>query len=142
MNKWIKVGLLLVPALLMSACGSTNVKKKEGAPVTGGAAPSQDGATATPFGGGGEGAVTPLPGAGGTAQSGVDPLNDPSSPLAKRVVYFDYDSSAIRDDDRATIEAHAMYLALHAVAGGARGGRAGGRGARGGGGARGGRRAN
>jgi len=116
MNKWIKVGLLLVPALLMSACGSTNVKKKEGAPVTGGAAPSQDGATATPFGGGGEGAVTPLPGAGGTAQSGVDPLNDPSSPLAKRVVYFDYDSSAIRDDDRATIEAHAKYLAQHADA--------------------------
>src|SRR3569833_3362490 len=121
MNKWIKVGLLLVPALLMSACGSTNVKKKEGAPVTGGAAPSQDGATATPFGGGGEGAVTPLPGAGGTAQSGVDPLTD-------RVVYFDYDSSAIRDDDRATIEARAGGRARRAGAGGARGGRAGERG--------------
>src|SRR3569832_2960538 len=71
MNKWIKVGLLLVPALLMSACGSTNVKKKEGAPVTGGAAPSQDGAPATPFGGGGEGAVTSLSGVGGSALSGV-----------------------------------------------------------------------
>lgn len=116
MNKWIKVGMLLVPALLMSACGSTNVKKKDGAPVTGGAAPTQDGATATPFGGGNEGAVTPLPGSGGGAMSSTtgDELNDPNSPLAKRVVYFDYDSSAIRDEDRATVEAHAQYLTRHA----------------------------
>lgn len=113
MNKWIKIGLLLVPALLMSACGSTNVKKKEGAPVTGGTAPSQEGATATPFGGTNEGAVTPLPQTGGTAPSAVDELNNPNSPLAKRVVYFDFDSSAIRDDDRATIEAHAKYLVQH-----------------------------
>lgn len=115
MNKWIKVGLLLVPALLMSACGSTNVKKKDGAPVTGGAAPTQEGATATPFGGGNEGAVMPLPGSGGAMSSTTgDELNDPSSPLAKRVVYFDYDSSAIRDEDRATVEAHAQYLTRHA----------------------------
>lgn len=115
MNKWIKVGLLLVPALLMSACGSTNVKKKDGAPVTGGAAPTQEGATATPFGGGNEGAVTPLPGSGADAMPTTgDELNDPNSPLAKRVVYFDYDSSAIRDEDRATVEAHAQYLTRHA----------------------------
>jgi peptidoglycan-associated lipoprotein len=39
-----------------------------------------------------------------------DPLDDPQSPLATRVVYFDLDSSEIRDEDRSIVEAHASYL--------------------------------
>ncbi len=39
-----------------------------------------------------------------------DEINDPNSPLANRVVYFDYDSSAVREEDQATLEAHAAYL--------------------------------
>ncbi len=42
-----------------------------------------------------------------------DPLDDPSSVLANRVIYFDFDSSAIREVDRAVIDAHAEYLATH-----------------------------
>ncbi len=38
-------------------------------------------------------------------------INDPNSPLANRVVYFDYDSSSVREDDIPTLEAHAAYLA-------------------------------
>jgi peptidoglycan-associated lipoprotein len=49
-------------------------------------------------------------GAAGTSFTG-DPLDDPNSLLSKRVVYFDFDSSAIREDSRAVIEAHAKYLA-------------------------------
>jgi len=115
MNKWIKVGLLLVPALLLGACGATGVKKS-GAPSGGGAAAPADGATTSPFGSGDGAAITPLPQTGGgatTNNAGVDSLNDPASPLAKRVVYFDYDSSAVREDNRATVEAHAKYLAQH-----------------------------
>ena len=37
-------------------------------------------------------------------------INDPNSPLANRVVYFEYDSSAVRAEDQATLEAHAAYL--------------------------------
>lgn len=37
-------------------------------------------------------------------------INDPNSPLANRVVYFEYDSSAVRFEDQATLEAHAAYL--------------------------------
>ena len=44
------------------------------------------------------------------AQVNVDPLNDPNSPLAKRSVYFDFDSFVIRDEFRSTVEAHARYL--------------------------------
>ena len=39
------------------------------------------------------------------------PLDDPDSPLSKLVVYFDFDSAEILDADRATIEAHAAYMA-------------------------------
>jgi peptidoglycan-associated lipoprotein len=37
-------------------------------------------------------------------------LDDPSSPLSKRVVYFEFDSSEISASDRYIIEAHAGYL--------------------------------
>ncbi|MFW5426454.1 MAG: peptidoglycan-associated lipoprotein Pal [Methylophagaceae bacterium] len=39
-----------------------------------------------------------------------DEINDPNSPLANRVVYFEYDSSSVRFEDQATLEAHAAYL--------------------------------
>jgi peptidoglycan-associated lipoprotein len=47
------------------------------------------------------------PGAGGTG----NPLRDPSSPLSKRAVYFDFDSFTVRDEFRPMIEAHGRYLA-------------------------------
>jgi len=40
-----------------------------------------------------------------------DPLKDPSSPLAKRSVYFDFDRDDIKDEYRPMLEAHAKYLA-------------------------------
>ncbi|PHS69916.1 MAG: peptidoglycan-associated lipoprotein [Methylophaga sp.] len=39
-----------------------------------------------------------------------DELDDPASPLSNRVVYFEYDSSAVRFEDQAVLEAHAAYL--------------------------------
>lgn len=41
---------------------------------------------------------------------GGDVLDDPNSPLSNRVVYFEYDSSTVRQEDIATLEAHAAYL--------------------------------
>ncbi len=38
-------------------------------------------------------------------------IDDPSSPLSKRVIYFDFDSDEVRDEYRSTLEAHAAYLA-------------------------------
>ncbi|MEW5771791.1 MAG: peptidoglycan-associated lipoprotein Pal [Pseudomonadota bacterium] len=37
-------------------------------------------------------------------------LKDPASPLSKRVIMFDYDSAAIRDEYRTLLEAHAEFL--------------------------------
>jgi peptidoglycan-associated lipoprotein len=65
-------------------------------------------------GAGGSGGVGGSGGAGGAAASASagsrDPLADPNSPLAKRSIYFDYDSYAVRDEYRATIDAHARFL--------------------------------
>jgi len=41
---------------------------------------------------------------------GGDVLDDPNSPLSNRVVYFEYDSSSVREEDLTTLEAHAAYL--------------------------------
>jgi peptidoglycan-associated lipoprotein len=40
----------------------------------------------------------------------IDPLNDPQGVLAKRSVYFDFDSYVVRDDGKSVVENHAGYL--------------------------------
>ena len=43
-------------------------------------------------------------------RSGMSSLDDPQSLLVVRIIYFEYDSSDIKFEDRATVEAHAAYL--------------------------------
>ena len=43
----------------------------------------------------------------------TDPLQDPNSPLAKREVFFEFDSFAILPEYQPIIEAHANYLSAH-----------------------------
>ena len=43
----------------------------------------------------------------------VSSLNDPNSPLSQRVLYFDLDSSQIKDVDRDIVSVHAEFLASH-----------------------------
>ncbi len=47
------------------------------------------------------------------ASAGANALNDPSSPLSTRVIYFDYDSTTIRSDFEGVVQAHASYLAAN-----------------------------
>lgn len=47
------------------------------------------------------------------SNSSKDPLTDSSSILSKRSVYFDYDSSNVKTESVALIEAHGKYLAIH-----------------------------
>ncbi len=39
-----------------------------------------------------------------------DPLNDPNSPLAKRSVYFDFDSYSVKPEYQSMLGEHAKYL--------------------------------
>ncbi len=100
----------LVAAALIAGCGSSvTLDESKGAGVVnrtaGDAASASRGAGGT-AGGAGQGGrqITPV-----TAES-KDPLNDPSGVLAKRSIYFDFDSFVIRDEFRPVIEAHARYL--------------------------------
>ncbi|TDR80377.1 peptidoglycan-associated lipoprotein Pal [Paludibacterium purpuratum] len=44
------------------------------------------------------------------SQTALDPLHDPNSPLAQRSVYFDFDSSVVKEDYKGLIGTHADYL--------------------------------
>lgn len=43
----------------------------------------------------------------------LDAVNDSSSDLAKRLIFFGYDDSSIQDEYNYTIEQHAIYLKSH-----------------------------
>lgn len=49
----------------------------------------------------------------GRGGAGDPALNDPSSPLYKKIVYFDYDSSEVLPEYVPIVNAHASYLASH-----------------------------
>jgi len=70
-------------------------------------------ASGSEFGDGAETQVIVGEGEGEGQYQGEDILDDPNSPLANRVIYFEYDSSAVRQEDVATLEAHAAYLGEH-----------------------------
>jgi peptidoglycan-associated lipoprotein len=40
-----------------------------------------------------------------------NPLTDPNSPLAKRSVFFEFDSNAVKDEYRGLVQAHSRYMA-------------------------------
>lgn len=66
------------------------------------------------FGGAGGGAGGYGSAGGGGSGSDFDPaLNDPSSPLSKRVIYFRYDSYEVSPEYQSVLNAHAHYLASH-----------------------------
>lgn len=95
------IGISLL--VLLGACASkdpvkdTNVETRT--PV------SSTGTTGTPTTGTTQ--TTPISG----TQGKLDPLKDPNSVLSKRVVYFDYNTDAVKSEFAAVIQAHASYLA-------------------------------
>ena len=93
-------------ALTLVGCSST--------PTNEGSAPVEDrSATAGTPGGGASTSGTGTGGVGGQAGgtgTARNPLRDPSSPLSKRSVYFDFDSFNVKDEYKPTIEAHGRYL--------------------------------
>ena len=43
----------------------------------------------------------------------IDSLTDPNSPVSQRVIYFEYDSSEVAEQDREFVTAHAAVLAAN-----------------------------
>ncbi|CAJ93905.1 peptidoglycan-associated lipoprotein Pal [Cupriavidus necator] len=82
---------LAVAALLALGACSSGVKLDDTAKAGAGAGTGAD-----------PRAVTPV--------TAADPLNDPNSPLAKRSVYFDFDSYTVKSDYQGMLGEHAKYL--------------------------------
>ena len=88
-----KILISIVLANLLVACASEKPKEPEAAPT-----PTVE---------------TPAPATAPAPVVAVDPLNDPTSILAKRSVYFPFDVSAVQADDKPIVEAHGKYLSEH-----------------------------
>lgn len=95
MRNTTSLALILSSVLALAACGSSvkldDKAKVEERPVT--PAATADSRTIQPV----------------TAGS-TDPLNDPKGILAKRSVYFDFDSFIVKDEFKPVVEAHGKYL--------------------------------
>ncbi|KRB78825.1 peptidoglycan-associated lipoprotein Pal [Noviherbaspirillum sp. Root189] len=90
------LALLLSSALALTACGSS-VKLDDNAKI------EERSGTTVP--------ATADSRAISTVNTGsTDPLNDPKGILAKRSVYFDYDSYIVKDEFKPVVDAHAKYL--------------------------------
>lgn len=115
--KLVKTALIVsMMSLILSGCSSKGgVREEPGAEVgmdggPGGPEISKygDGTDGKVYGG--PGGTGYGPGAGGTG----DPmLDDPTSPLSKRIIYFMYDSYEVLPEYQEIISAHARYLASH-----------------------------
>ncbi len=86
----LRIGLAVAMVGALAACHS-GVKLDEGA---------------------NKGAVT-QPNPRDVQQVNIDPLNDPDSSLAKRTIYFDFDSYAVKDNYQPLLQQHSSYLKSH-----------------------------
>lgn len=108
MRSWSSVLALAFIALLVTAC--SNPPKPE--ELSQSAAEVIDSSAAS------EAATVEIPDAttqGLASEAGFqgDPLNDPNSPLASRVIYFAYDSNSVETQYFDVLAAHGEYLAAH-----------------------------
>ena len=112
MNKRLIYLVAAAAAALSIAACSSSIKLDDPAPVEDRSNIPADGSTAAGAGAGGASA-NPAGSSRPVAQvtlDAKDPLQDPNNPLSRRSIYFDFDSFAIKDEYRSTLDAHAKYL--------------------------------
>lgn len=113
MNKRLIYLVAAAAALSIAAC-SSSIKLDDPAPVEDRSNMPADGSAAAGAGAGaGSASTNPAGSSRPVAQVTLDtkdPLQDPNNPLSRRSIYFDFDSFAIKDEYRSTLDAHAKYL--------------------------------
>ena len=110
----------LIVALALTGCSSTGTTKTDAAQAAGASAAKGRAGGGGPeigrYGAAGEGAGggTGSYGAGaygeGAGAGGVGDPNDPSSPLSRRVIYFQYDSYEVLPEYVSVVNSHGNYL--------------------------------
>jgi peptidoglycan-associated lipoprotein len=86
---------------VLAGCSSVDLEEKKPAPIV------DASSTAKPTGPDPR-AVAPVE---APSSRGLDPFNDPNSPLYKKSVYFDFDSFVVKSEYQSVVEAHGKYLA-------------------------------
>jgi peptidoglycan-associated lipoprotein len=114
MNKRLIYRVAAAAAALSIAACSSSIKLDDPAPVEDRSSMPADGSAAAGAGAGaGSASTNPAGSSRPVAPLTIDtkdPLQDPNSPLSRRSIYFDFDSFAIKDEYRSTLDAHAKYL--------------------------------
>jgi peptidoglycan-associated lipoprotein len=110
MNRLLSIAAI---AAILAGCASTDVKEQMGAPVED---RKPDPITQAPT----QSTPAPVkqvqqvqpPVTSGVGQQDIrgNPLKDPGNILSKRSVFFDYDSTMVRDEFKPLITAHSKYL--------------------------------
>jgi len=103
-NRLMRLATCAAAALLLAACASTPLDEQPAAPVTDMSATGQAGKP------GDQKADTRAVASVDATSKGLDPLSDPASPLAKRSVYFDFDSFVVKPEFQGVVEAHGKFL--------------------------------
>jgi peptidoglycan-associated lipoprotein len=103
---------LIVLAVALAGCATTEEMNGQGAAggPESGPPPADAGAAGTS---GATGTGAEATGAAGAEEFQGNPLEDPSSPLSERVIYFDFDQSEIKPKYQDVLAAHGEYLATH-----------------------------
>ncbi|MBU6285519.1 MAG: peptidoglycan-associated lipoprotein Pal [Betaproteobacteria bacterium] len=105
------LALLAAVSLTLGACSSVPLDEQKAAPIdnraaAGDASPSAQAAPEPAA----RSAIAPVQ-ATSSATTGLPAaLSDPSSPVFRKIVYFDFDSFEIREEFRGLIQAHANFL--------------------------------
>ena len=86
---------------VLAGCSSVDLEEKKPAPIV------DASSNAKPTGPDPR-AVAPVE---APSSRGLDPFNDPNSPLYKKSVYFDFDSFVVKSEYQSVVEAHGKYLA-------------------------------
>lgn len=97
--------LILLMASTLVACGDANVKSDASAGGDSAAAGSDNGAQVGSVNADGRGAGQAL-----AVSYDASAINDVNSVLAERVIYFDFDSSKVRDEYVELVKHHGKYL--------------------------------
>ena len=107
--------VLLASVMVLSACSSVQLDKK--VPVedrTGSSAATTSSNDSAKTGAANDGSADSRAGDKNAQNNqnaqNTDPLNDATGMLAKRSVYFDFDSYVVKDEFKPVIEAHSQYL--------------------------------
>jgi len=103
--KFIQTVVVVLSIVWLAACSSTGDKK------TGDAAVVEDRSSEAGIDAAAADATASA--VGGYSDLTIESLTDPSSPVSQRVIYFEFDSSEVAEQDREFVTAHAAILAAN-----------------------------